>query len=58
MQEKLYIHPAQHPDQAHKSNLPVQLTPLIGRGQEVSVVCALPRPNRLYSRMVRLEAHG
>jgi predicted ATPase len=46
MQDKLFILPSRgpvEPGQAFKDNLPVQLTPLIGREQEVAAASALLR---------------
>jgi predicted ATPase/DNA-binding CsgD family transcriptional regulator len=46
MQDKIHILPAREPAEPGRSpahNLPAQLTPLIGREQEVTTVCALLR---------------
>src|SRR5579864_1702755 len=46
MQDKIFILPARDPDRLWHlpiHNLPAQLTPLIGRDQEVEAACALLR---------------
>src|SRR5205085_5104777 len=59
MQDKLYILPSRQPaepEQAPKHNLPGQLTPLIGREQEVVAACALLR--RPEVRLLTLTGTG
>src|SRR5260370_7317717 len=59
MQDRIiYLHTRQatEPSQVSKHNLPAQLTPLIGREQEVATVCSLLR--RLEVRLLNLTGIG
>src|SRR5947208_10345251 len=59
VQDKLYILPSRRgdePEQAPKSNLPLQLTPLIGREHQLAVACALLR--RPEVRLLTLTGTG
>jgi hypothetical protein len=59
MQDNIYILPAREPSQPKKSpthHLPTQLTPLIGRQQEVVAACRLLRRSQV--RLLTLTGSG
>jgi predicted ATPase/DNA-binding CsgD family transcriptional regulator/tetratricopeptide (TPR) repeat protein len=48
MQDNIYILPAQEPKKTPTHHLPTQLTPLIGREQEVAAACSLLRRSEVH----------